>query len=88
MAKWSQEELEKEIAERGWYKDQKQITNGIQYHLIDGTPVNFYGTTGTVLVQGKDTPIKREAEALFKGEPVVLAMLKLLLRLFLQHRKS
>ena len=69
MAKWSQEQVEREINGRGWYKEQKQISNGIQYRLADDTPVNFYSSTGTVLVQGKDTELKREAEELFKGEP-------------------
>ena len=66
MPDWSQEALEALLREKGWYRDQKSISNGIQYRLADDTPIDFYLSTGRVVVRGKSTPLKVEAEAFFK----------------------
>ena len=70
MANWKQEDLEQTLRAKGWYKSQNPIANGTQYRLVDDTPVSFYPSTGKVLVQGKDTPLRKEVEAFFKGVPV------------------
>lgn len=70
MADWKQDDLEQTLRAQGWYKDQKPISNGIQYRLVNGTPVSFYPSTGKVLVQGRDTPFKKEVEAFLKGASV------------------
>ena len=67
MANWTRETLEITLHEKAWYKDQKPIANGIQYRLIDDTPIDFYISTGRVVVRGRATPLKTEAEAFFKG---------------------
>ena len=70
MANWTQESLEQALRARGWYKSQKPIGNGIQYRLVDETPVSFYPSTGKVLVQGRETPLKKEVKKLLEGDPV------------------
>lgn len=72
MTDWTQETLEQTLFEQGWWRtgNKKPVSNGVQYRLTDGTPVSFYPSTGKVLVQGKDTPLKRKAEEFLKSGPV------------------
>ncbi len=69
MANWTQEELESVLLEQGWWNpgDQRPVANGIQYRLTDGTPVSFYPSTGRVLVQGRETPLRHEVQALLES---------------------
>ena len=64
MANRDKQAVETAIRDKGWYASERPIQGAIQFILIDGTKVNHYDT-GTVHVQGKDTPIKREAEQIF-----------------------
>lgn len=66
MANWDKQAVEAAIGDKGWYASERPIQGAIQFILVDGTKVNYYDT-GTVHVQGKDTPIKREAEEVFAG---------------------
>lgn len=72
MTDWTQETLEQTLLEQGWWLpgNKKPISNGVQYRLTDGTPVSFYPSTGRILVQGKDTPLKRKVEEFLKNGPV------------------
>ena len=70
MGDWTQEALEQALHGRGWYKSQKPINNGTQYRLVDDTPVSFYPSTGKVLVQGKETPLRNEVKEFLEGDPV------------------
>lgn len=67
MKTWSSEDVEKTLHEKGWYRDKRPIQDGVQYILIDDTPVNWY-KTGKVVVRGKTTAIQQEAESIFRGE--------------------
>jgi predicted nucleotide-binding protein len=62
---WTQNHIEQELREKGWYSSQRAIEHGIQYTLTDGTPLDWYEKNGKVVVRGKDTQLKREAEKLF-----------------------
>ena len=70
MADSNKESVERTIREKGWYQSDREIQYGHQFTLTDGTSVNCY-STGRVMVQGKDTDIKREAEKIFSGKPAV-----------------
>lgn len=70
MAGWDKEAVERTIREKGWYESEREIQHGHQFILVDGTSVNCYNT-GRVLVQGKDTDIKQEAEGIFSGKSAV-----------------
>ena len=52
------------LTELGWFQSERQIQYGTQFVLSDGTTVNCYDT-GNVVVQGKDSDIKRQASAVF-----------------------
>ena len=70
MADWNKESVGRTIREKGWYGSEREIQHAHQFTLADGTTVSCYNT-GRVVVQGKDTDIKREAEKIFGGESAV-----------------
>ena len=70
MADWNKESVERTIREKNWYESDREIQDGHQFTLADGTRINCY-STGRVVVQGRDTDIKREAEEIFGGKPAV-----------------
>jgi len=57
MASWLSEQVEQELADKGWHYKQRQIQNGMQFTLDDGTCINWY-STGKVVVAGKQTPLR------------------------------
>ena len=65
MDNWTQEALEQALRTQGWYKDKKPISHGIQFRLSDDTPIDFYSSTGKIVVRGKVTPLKKAAEEFF-----------------------
>lgn len=67
MTDWNKESVERTIREKDWYGSEREIQDAHQFTLTDGTKVNCYNT-GRILVQGKDTDIKREAENIFCGK--------------------
>lgn len=67
MAGWNKESVERTIKEKNWYESEREIQHAHQFTLTDGTKVCCYNT-GSVVVQGKDTDIKREAESIFGGK--------------------
>ena len=54
MPAWTAEEVEKVLRGKGWYKDQREIANGVQYKLTDDTPIDVYKSTGRVVVRGRE----------------------------------
>ena len=70
MADWNKESVERTIREKNWYESDREIQHGHQFTLADGTRINCY-STGRVVVQGRDTDVKREAEEIFGGKPAV-----------------
>ena len=66
MADWNKESVERTIREKNWYESEREIQHAHQFTLADGTKICCYNT-GRVVVQGKDTDIKREAEQIFGG---------------------
>ena len=67
MADWNKESVERTIREKNWYVSEREIQHAHQFTLTDGTKVCCYHT-GKVVVQGKDTDIKQEAEEIFAGK--------------------
>lgn len=65
MVAWSKDQVEEELRRRGWYGNERPIQGGIQYLLTDGTPIDWYQSTGKVVVRGKETSLKREAMEVF-----------------------
>ena len=63
MVDWNEADIEAELTAKGLLRSKRPIDHGVQFVLQDGTCVNRY-STGKVLVQGKDTQIKRAAEQL------------------------
>ncbi len=72
MRRWSKEQVEQILSEKGWVSPAREIQNGVQYTLPDDTRVNWY-TTGTVVVGGKATHLKSEAADIFSDQPPELA---------------
>lgn len=70
MTVWNKESVESTIKEKGWYESEREIQHAHQFTLTDGTKVCCYNT-GSIVVQGKDTDIKQEAEKIFDGKPAV-----------------
>jgi predicted nucleotide-binding protein len=62
---WTRESIERELKNRTWYSSQHDIQHGIQYVLVDGTPLDWYEKNGKVVVRGRDSQIKKDAEKLF-----------------------
>lgn len=56
------------LSEKGWFAEEREIDHGTQFILSDGTVVNCY-RTGKVVVQGKKSTPKQEAEKIFLGVP-------------------
>ena len=67
MTTWSKEQLEQKLQEKGWDYTTREIQRGMQYVLSDGTPIDWY-ETGKVVVRGKASDIKQEAEKLFSSQ--------------------
>ena len=67
MADSNKESVERTIREKNWYESDREIQYGHQFTLTDGTKVCCYNS-GSVVVQGRDTDIKREAESIFGGK--------------------
>lgn len=64
MANWDRDSVEGILREEGWYDSEREIQHGVQFTLTDGTKVNCYNT-GRVVVQGRDTTIKEQADKRF-----------------------
>ena len=65
MAKWDKDSVAAKLRKEDWYGSEHAIEHGTQFVLVDNTKVNCFNT-GKVNVQGKNTDIKRKAQALFK----------------------
>ena len=63
--KWDKNSVAAKLREEDAYGSERSIEHGTQFVLVDNTKVNCYDT-GKVNVQGKNTDVKRKAEALFK----------------------
>ena len=68
MSNWTKEQVERVLADKGWYQSKREIQDAIQFILVDGTRVNLF-TSAKVGVQGKATEIKMEADAIFSKSP-------------------
>ena len=68
MTGWDKESVERTIKEKGWYGSEREIQHGRQFILTDNTKISCYNT-GKIVVQGKNTDIKRDAERVFDGQP-------------------
>ena len=68
MVTWSKEQVEQLLSEKQWLSESRDIQNGTQYTLTDGTPIDWY-STGRVVVRGRVTEIQREASEIFSVDP-------------------
>jgi len=71
MATWTKEQVDEELRGRGWYQSERPIQGGIQYLLTDGTPIDWYQSTGNLVVRGRETSLKQEATKVFEGVSTV-----------------
>jgi len=67
MDTWTKEQVDEELRRRGWYQSERPIQGGIQYLLTDGTPIDWYQSTGKLVVRGRETSLKQEATKVFEG---------------------
>lgn len=70
MVKWTRESVEQVLSDKGEGCQPQEIQDGVQYRIDDGPIVNLYNT-GRVVVQGRQTPLKDELEAIFSGAETV-----------------
>jgi len=66
--RWSAEEIERVLRERGWEHTRRPIQYGEQFRLVDGTCIDSY-VSGKVVVRGKPTQLKQEAGEIFASRP-------------------
>ena len=68
QVQWTREDIEFVLSDKQWLsevKDDVVNDNGVRFILKDGTPVDWWPSTGRVRVQGKTTDIKAEAHEIF-----------------------
>lgn len=70
MAKQTEEHVHRTLKNEWPATERREITHGVQFTLPEGTKVNFYPSTGKVVVQGKDTPEKQRADQLLQTTTV------------------
>ena len=68
MSNWTKEQVEQVLVGQGWDYTERKIQDGIQFILVDGTPINWY-ISDKVVVQGKASEIKKKAEDIFNNPP-------------------
>lgn len=69
MTKQTQEEIQRALQSEWPNIECRDINHGTQFTLPEGTKVNFYHSTGKVMVQGKDSDEKKRAEHLLNTAP-------------------
>jgi predicted nucleotide-binding protein len=65
MATWTRETASAALKENGLAFEARDITNGVQFRLPEGTPIDLYESTGKVVVRGKDSDEKVLAQKIF-----------------------
>ena len=73
MAKHTLESVQTTVMAEWPEAESREIANGTQYILPEGTKINFYPGTAKVLVQGKDSDEKTRANELFAMPPKPVA---------------
>ena len=68
MANWSQEQVEQILQGKDWLNTHREIQDGIQYILSDGTPIDWFRSSGKVVVRGRATTLQAEAKSIFSDE--------------------
>jgi predicted nucleotide-binding protein len=71
MDKWTRERIILTLKQHSLIAEEKKIDKGIQFILPEGTPINFYPSTGKVLIQGKKSDERLLAESLFISKEAV-----------------
>ena len=69
MPKNSVESIQRALQGQWPNIESRDIDHGVQFTLPEGTKVNFFHSSGKVLVQGKDSDEKRRAEPLLNTAP-------------------
>jgi Predicted nucleotide-binding protein containing TIR-like domain len=65
MPNWTREAIAAALKENGISFEIRDIENGVQFRLPQGTPVDLYERTGKVVVRGKQSDERTKAERLF-----------------------
>jgi predicted nucleotide-binding protein len=71
MAKQTEESVHRTLHTEWPSVARREINNGLQFTLPEGTKINLFPSTGKVLVQGKDSAEKKRAEQLLQSVPIV-----------------
>lgn len=69
MSKNSKESVQRALQSQWPNIESRDIDHGVQFILPEGTKVNLFHSSGKVLVQGKDSDEKRNAEHLLNTTP-------------------
>lgn len=67
MATWTRETASAALKENGLAFEARDITNGVQFRLPQGTPIDLYESTGKVVVRGKESDERALAQKIFNG---------------------
>ena len=72
MAKHTEESVHRTLQTEWPSIERREINQGLQFTLPEGTKVNLFPSTGKVNFQGKDCPEKKRAEELLQSAPAVI----------------
>ncbi len=67
MATWTRESVSAALNANGLAFELREITNGVQFRLPQGTPIDLYEGTGKLVVRGKESEERGLAQKLFNG---------------------
>jgi len=68
MATWTREAVSSVLNENGLTFEEREITNGVQFRLAQGTPIDLYERTGKLVIRGKNSDERALAQKLFNCE--------------------
>jgi len=67
MATWNRESVIAALTENGLTFEAKDIANGVQFRLPEGTPLDLYEGTGKLVVRGKESEERALAQRIFEN---------------------
>lgn len=67
MANWNRESVIAALTENGLMFEAKDIANGVQFRLPEGTPLDLYEGTGKLVVRGKESDERALAQRIFEA---------------------
>ncbi len=67
MATWNRESVIAALTANGLTFEAKDIANGVQFRLPEGTPLDLYEGTGKLVVRGKESDERALAQRIFEN---------------------